>query len=145
MLLKFLKKFFICKWLIIRAVQKKAQNLQKKVRKTFGSLDFLPLLCTRNREINAVKSGSKATKSKVLKNFLKKVSEKFGGYKKTPYLCTTFALQNVRRRKNRKRWPKGLIKQKSFFEVFEQLNKFFPSLRKKRNFKNNTFEIRAKI
>ena len=32
-----------------------------------------------------------------------------------------------------------------FFEVFEQLNKFFPSLRKKRNFKNNTFEIRAKI
>ena len=33
----------------------------------------------------------------------------------------------------------------TFFEVFEQLNKFFPSLRKKRNFKNNTFEIRAKI
>ena len=46
----------------------------------------------------------------------------------------------------RKRGPQGPIEiKKSFFEVFEQLNKFFPSLRKKRNFKNNTFEIRAMI
>ena len=39
----------------------------------------------------------------------------------------------------------SVLRYNSFFEVFEQLNKFFPSLRKKRNFKNNTFEIRAKI
>ena len=61
-----------------------------------------------------------------------------------PYLCTTFASEKDARVKIERlgQRPNQII---SFFEVFEQLNKFFPSLRKKRNFKNNTFEIRAKI
>ena len=84
---------------------------------------------------------------------MKKVSKKFGRLKNLPYLCTTFALIKQQESKNRKREPQGLIDREgkrarlrdAFFEVLEQLNKFFPSLRKKRNFKNNTFEIRAKI
>ena len=60
-----------------------------------------------------------------------------------PYLCTTFALIKQPKAKT-ERLGQRSNQINTFFEVFEQLNKFSFSSQEE-IFQNNTFEIRAKI
>ncbi len=57
----------------------------------FGSLDFLPLLCTRFRAQIVVKRRKGSLK------FLEKVFEKFGSLKNLLYLCTRFRAHKIAR------------------------------------------------
>ena len=78
----------------------------------------------------------------VLKKKLKFFSKRFGSLEKLPYLCNRFPLLKSERETEIKRT--SVLRYNSFFEVFEQLNKFFPHSQEC-NFKTITFEIRAKI
>ena len=123
-------------------------KLCKKVFKKFFEKSFkkiwkLEKLALPLHHFRAYKT-AESWKTKVLKNFWKKFQKDLVVWKK----YHTFApLSRLERREgeNRKIRATAQSNRISFFEVIEQLNKFFPSLRKKRNFKNNTFEIRAMI
>ena len=83
---------------------------------------------------------SKTFSEKKFENFFKKIWK----FEKVALPLQPLSASKIGER-NKEIKQTSVLRYNSFFEVFEQLNKFFPSLRKKRNFKNNTFEIRAKI
>ena len=111
--------------------------LKKKLKffsKRFGSFKNLPYLCNRF-PLQKREDGSR----KNVENFF---SKRFGSLGKLPYLCNRFPLLKSERETEIKRT--SVLRYNSFFEVFEQLNKFFPHSQEC-NFKTITFEIRAKI
>ena len=110
---------------------------QKKVKVFFEKIWKFQKLALPLQPLSASKTGRWFSK-KMLKIF----SKRFGSLEKLPYLCNRFPLLKSERGTEIKRT--SVLRYNSFFEVFEQLNKFFPHSQEC-NFKTITFEIRAKI